>query len=58
MTSNKLLREAEAADREVMARCAPGRMSPIEAREYLELVIDNCKSAIEALVDENPDLKD
>jgi hypothetical protein len=49
--------EAEKADDEIMALCRPERMTPAEAKDFLEQVIERCVLAIECLVEENPELE-
>lgn len=41
------------ADDFVMALCAPEKMEPWQAKDFLGRVIDRCSAAIEALEEEN-----
>lgn len=40
---------AQKADDDIMALCAPGKMSKPQAVDFLERVIIRCEAAIEAL---------
>ena len=46
------------ADDAIMEMCDPRKMPPSQAVEFLEAIIDRCTSAIEALKDENPELRE
>ena len=41
------------ADDYIMGLCTPKAMSPEEAIDFLESVIDRCRGAVEALREEN-----
>lgn len=51
----RLQRAEQLADDYLMDLCAPGKMSPVEAVDFLGRVIERCGSAIEALKEEHPD---
>jgi hypothetical protein len=46
------------ADETIMDLCAPEKMTPAEAKDFLEQVIERCHSAIEALIEENEELRE
>lgn len=57
MKANKTALAVNKADNMIMELCGPDRMTPLEAKTFLELTIERCQSAIEALVEENEELR-
>jgi len=56
-TIGRLQRAEQLADDYLMDLCEPKKLSPAEAVDFLERVIERCRSAIEALKEEHPDLE-
>jgi hypothetical protein len=55
--ADKVEAAAQTADDFIMGLCEPKKMSPAQALDFLERVVERCRSAIEALRDENEDLE-
>jgi hypothetical protein len=53
MAEDKVSQAVEAADQHIQAMCVPDKMTPQEAKDFLEGVAARCDSAVEALEEEH-----
>jgi polyhydroxyalkanoate synthesis regulator phasin len=57
MTEQEIETAVQQAQAAIEELCLPGKMTPAEAKDFLERVIEQCQSSVEALIEENEDLE-